>query len=308
MDKINFQKAYYIKLGLGGEFAKNSIENGFIRFGYDEISTDIILRGDEGEIKRETRRVYNERNRTRHFNALWNIINANELVLFITFYDSKLWYCFGRKSKIKEDNISRYKETQNGWKCKNIKGEYLYLSEITGIITKKQGFRGALSEFYGDDLIILKNLINGEHSEEFLELQKIKKDLVVSAAKCIQKLHWKDFEVLVDLIFRHSGWKRVSMLGGNMADIDLELQAPITNNRYCVQIKSQLNKKKFVECAKNFSGVGYKKLYFFVHDPEKDLEEFNNTYGNVELIFKEEIAKMAIEAGLMEWLAQKSSV
>lgn len=308
MGKINFQKAYYIKLGQGGEFAKNSIENGFIRFGYDEIITDIILRGDEEEIKQEAGRVYNNKNRNKYFNALWNIINADEQVLFITFYDSKLWYCFGRKSKIKEDNISRYKETQNGWKCKNVKEEYLYLSEITGKITKKQRFQGTLSEFQNDDLIILKNLINCEHSEEFLELQKIKKDLVVSVAKCIQKLHWKDFEILVDLIFRHSGWKRVSLLGGNMADIDLELQAPITNNRYCVQVKSQSNKEEFIRCAENFSGKGYEKLYFFVHNPKKDLEEFNNTYNNIELVFKEEIAKIAIEAGLMEWLAQKSSV
>lgn len=154
----------------------------------------------------------------------------------------------------------------------------------------------------------MKNLINCEHSKEFLELQKIKKDLIVSAAKCIQKLHWKDFEILVDLIFRHSGWKRVSMLGGNMADIDLELQAPITDNRYCVQIKSQSNKEEFIRYAKNFSGEGYKKLYFFVHDPEKDLEEYNNTYDNIELIFKEKIAEMTIEAGLMEWLERKSSV
>ena len=51
-------------------------------------------------------------------------------------------------------------------------------------------------------------------------------------------MHWKDFETLVDLLFRQAGWRRLSVLGETMKYADLELEEPITMERYQVQIKS----------------------------------------------------------------------
>jgi len=58
--------------------------------------------------------------------------------------------------------------------------------------------------------------------------------LAVAAKKAIEQLHWKDYETLVDLVFRDTGWIRVSILGQQVKGYDLELREPITQDKYQV--------------------------------------------------------------------------
>ena len=39
----------------------------------------------------------------------------------------------------------------------------------------------------------------------------------------LSPLHPNDFEILVDLVFRNAGWRRVSSVGGAMKFVDMEL-------------------------------------------------------------------------------------
>lgn len=52
-------------------------------------------------------------------------------------------------------------------------------------------------------------------------------------------LTWQDFELLVDLVFSSSGWRRLSQVGRTQKTIDLELVLPSTAERAFVQVKSQ---------------------------------------------------------------------
>lgn len=55
----------------------------------------------------------------------------------------------------------------------------------------------------------------------------------------IQNLQWKDFETLIDLIFRQAGWQKVGQTGKTQKTLDLELLAPVTGETAIVQIKAQ---------------------------------------------------------------------
>jgi hypothetical protein len=51
-------------------------------------------------------------------------------------------------------------------------------------------------------------------------------------------LGWRDFELLVDLVFTSSGWRRVGIVGKTQKTLDLDLILPSTGERAFVQVKS----------------------------------------------------------------------
>lgn len=55
----------------------------------------------------------------------------------------------------------------------------------------------------------------------------------------IAQLDWRDFEILVDLMFACGGWQRTSAVGDGEVDVDLLLTSPTTGEAGWVQIRSQ---------------------------------------------------------------------
>ena len=60
----------------------------------------------------------------------------------------------------------------------------------------------------------------------------------------VRGLWWKDFELLVDLIFAKLGWQRLSELGKTQRSIDLDVFSPITHDRAFVQVKSNTSPRE----------------------------------------------------------------
>jgi len=118
-------------------------------------------------------------------------------------------------------------------------------------------------------------------------------------------LNWKDFERLIDLIFRNAGWQRISELGQVQRTIDLELVNPITGERAVAQVKSESNLKEFNNYKKEFGGItGYDKFFYFVHTPAEDLKKYKKENGSekIKIYLADEIARLAISAGLFDWI------
>lgn len=125
--------------------------------------------------------------------------------------------------------------------------------------------------------------------------------------KAVRELHWKDYETLVDLVFRDSGWVRVSVLGQHAKAYDLELREPITGDRYVVQVKSRAGLADLHGTISQFSAEDYRRVFFLVHSPAKDLEAATDLPEHVELVAPGRLAELAIEAGLVTWLEDKVS-
>lgn len=126
-------------------------------------------------------------------------------------------------------------------------------------------------------------------------------------ASGIKELHWKDFELLVDLVFRAAGWIRESVLGQHAKGLDLELREPIMGDKYIVQVKSQAGLADVVSTAEQFSHLEYRRIFFVVHSPENSITIAKKFPKRVEIVTPERLAAMAADAGLARWIEDKVS-
>ena len=305
MIDINFNNAYYINLGEKGIWRESSIQENKIRIGWTNISLFDINEKKwniiECQIQKDSK---NKASATSDFNALKSIIESTDEDIWITFHASKLWWCKVGESKIYEDHISKFRKIKGKWEDCNKNGKPLIINQMSGKLTKTQGFRGTACKFEAKEE--LNRVLNDRPCPEYQEISEAKTTLINAVAIGLSTLHWKDFEILVDLIFRNSGWRRISLLGKAMKYVDMVLEEPITGDLYQVQVKSSAAKSDFEEYLKQFSSKDYRKLYFVVHSPAADLNNYRPPLGkNVELILPNRLAGMVVELGLINWLMEK---
>jgi len=305
-ETIKFDKAFFIKMGRKGAWEESAIKQGKIRIGWREIKLGDIQQERWDKIKKEIRTLSKtDGSASADFNALRNIYDADSNTVFITFYGGKLYWCKSKTTvkRVLEDDISKYRPVDGQWQCRDMKGEILDLSKVPGKISKVQRFSGTCCQVHEFD--ILFRLINGLHSEEYKAIEKARKQLTNEVKRGITLLHPKEFELLVELIFRQSGWRRVSVLGESLKDIDLELEDPITLDRYMVQIKSESNVKEFKEYAVRYNEQYKDKFRYFYYVVHTTKEKLRSDDERIKIVLPDELAKMVISSGLVDWLLNK---
>lgn len=305
-DAINFTNAYYIKLGVGGKWADSSINEDKARIGYAGWRLEQINTRSWEFLKTQYRHGYkNDASATTDLNALENFVVSNPEDIWVTFHSGKLWWCRLANGPLQEDDISKYRDTSGAWKNQDVNGRELLINQIPGSISKIQGFRGTVCKIH--EVEVLKRLINGIQSDAYQHIFNANSNLISQVENGLKLLHWKDFEALVDLVFREAGWQRISVLGETMKFTDMDLREPITNELYQVQVKSAASLSDFQQYADNFSHGSYRKLYFVVHSPEPNLVAYQATEcrNDIELIFPNKLAALVVDMGLTKWLLDK---
>jgi hypothetical protein len=311
MEPIVIKNAYYVKLGRGGAWADDSLQNGIIRIGWKNQTLDDINNWRESAI-RETELRSREKDGvttaksaiTNDTRALSKIVHSTPEDVWTTFHGPYMWWCRVGTDGIQQDAISKYRTVAGQWSKCDIEDKPLIINQLPGRLAMKQRFSGTICGFDEDQLDDLRRLLNRETSEESQAILKAKESLTKLVENGLALLHWKDFEILVDLVFRNAGWRRVSCVGETMKSVDMELEEPITGDRYQVQVKSDATMADFTEYADKFDGSDFRKLYFVVHNPK---EKWINapTYDDVELVLQERLAQMVVDFGLVNWLLEK---
>lgn len=307
MDTIRFTNAYYIKLGKGGKWEKSSIQENKMRIGWKDWELKEINQGDWDAIKENHRHEYKTKGAaTADINALKIITESTPDDIWITFYENQLWWCRLGEIGIDKDKVSKYRPLSEKWRCEDINQMVLFKDQIPGSISKIARFQATVCTLGKIELEALKRLLNNLPSEAHETISRIKTSLVTEVSKGMDLLHWKDFEILVDLVFRNAGWRRVSLLGEDMKDFDLVLEEPITRSIYPVQVKSRAPASVFEEFAKKFSSDKYRKMYFVVRVLDENLAAYpTEKYPDVELILQKQLAEMVVDLGLTDWLMKK---
>ncbi len=304
MDEIRFKKAYYIKLGRGGGWEKFSIEESRARIGWKSLTLDEINGKNWDSIREKHQSEYKSKGTaTADINALKTIVESTSEDIWVTFHARYLWWCRFGEPGILEDCVSRYRKLAGKWNNHDIKGNPLLINQIPGNISKVQRFQGTICKIRAIDA--LRRLINNQPSKASQSISEAEKKLEAEVEKGLKLLHWKDFETLVDLIFRNAGWRRVSLVGETLKYVDMELEEPVTGDLYQVQVKSSATTSDFKEYVQNFHHGSFKKLYFVVHSPESELSKYKSKGENVELILPKRLAKMIVKFGLTDWLLKK---
>lgn len=307
MNRINPTRAYYIKLGEEGCFEKQCIEvDHTLRLGYNEIPHDICVSGNWDAILG----IYIDKLGSdpgaakRHVNQIQAFYETTEDDLWVTFYDTKLWWCFAEQKILLQRDGSKLRPVEGKWCSSDINGIPLTMDRLSGSLLSMQGYRGTICSVREFDYMVRK--INAEQSQKEKDALDAAIKLRGSLAPIINNLPWKDFELLTDLIFRQAGWQRISEVGGKQKGIDIDLVSPIANERYCIQVKSSANKKVFYEFVENVGRIQeYAKYYFVVHKPAKNLKKALETDTH-KIWLAEDVARLIMSYGLVDWVLGKA--
>jgi GH24 family phage-related lysozyme (muramidase) len=307
MSRVDFSSAFYIKLGRGGEWEDDSISTGKLRFGWSQTLDDInagrwaLIEGQlraahEGKPKGEA---------TRALNGLRMIAESGPEDVWITFHEAKLWWTRVSSDPVERDGVSMFRRTAQPWRDEAGNGRLLVINDLPGRLAQIQGYRWTVCRVGCPDL--LRRTLSGTRSDLATAISSDRAALAQHLSEAIKELYWKDFETLVDLVFRDAGWIRVSVLGQHAKAYDLELREPITGDRYVVQVKSRAGLADLRATVANFSAKDFRRVYFVVHSPAKDLADATELTDLVEVLPPDRLARQAMDAGLPGWLEDKVS-
>lgn len=308
MEKIAATRALFIKLGEGGRWAAECLREGTLRLGYHEIPHDVCASGNWTEAERLLLEVSKDKGAAkRHVNQVCLFYEAPESVLWITFHSDRLWWCFSPPAVIAVDGTEKMRQTTDGWRDTDIRGELLIKGRLSGKVLAVEGFQGTICSVSEFDYLLHK--INGEVQPHVAAAQVALEGLVEALIPIIKKLHHKDLEILTDLIFRQAGWQRVGVTGGTEKDIDIDLISPITGERIAVQVKSQASAATWRGYRDKYADMrGFSKFYFVTHSPDKKLTAEAAAADDPSFILwgPGQLAYQAARNGLTGWLIDKA--
>jgi hypothetical protein len=316
---IQASRGLYVKLGREGIWEKLSLDGDAvhgpsIRFGYRDAPHALALAGDYGAIAELYRRqnAKTAGTATRFANELRLFYEAGPEVLWITFARDHLWWCFADREVVDlappdreraESVGTRLKRVRGRWLSADARGQPLRIVDLRGSLTALQGYRGTICALKPADLAYLLLRINGRDSAEASAVRAARDNLVSTLVPLIKGLHWRDFELLVELIFSHAGWRRVSLTGGPQKAIDLELELPLTNERAVVQVKSRTDQREVNACIEKLAeDPSATRAFIVYHSAEEAVSA--GTSGIV-LIGPAALAGRVVEAGLVGWVIGK---
>lgn len=308
MKRIQANKVLFIKLGQGGKFERECIEsNQTLRLGYREIDHKLCITGQWDKVHDYFITEENSKTfvATSHSNQIKQFYEEDEKTLWITFYANKLWWCFSKPEITLLADKTKTRPVIGKWSDKDINGNTLLAGNISGKLLKTQGFRGTICSVPEEKYALAK--INCEQMKEVVEVEQAMFNLKNKLTFLIQNLQWKDFETLVDLIFRQAGWQRVGDTGKTQKTLDLELFAPVTGERAIVQIKAQSDLQQFLSYQEQFATMNdYDKFFYVVHTAKNNLTTYENE-TETKLYLVDKVAELTISAGLVEWVIKKTS-
>lgn len=305
MEKISIVEVKYIKLGPGGEWEAECIQTGQIKFGYHETPNQLCIDGEWDKIHEIWEEIRGGRTATatNDVTQIKTFYTAQEDTVFITFHAGYLYWCRPTGDVTVLEDSSRTRETLDGWHNHSIKGAIFTTGSISGELHAIHGFRGTICNVKIAEYVIRK--INGEDSPEIMEFDNAEFGYLNSIHKLCKLLTWQDFELLVDLIFSQSGWRRVGSLGKTQKTVDLELELTTTRESALVQVKSTADNATFNEYMNRFrAGNGYDRMFFVWHSGPLNEEQ---SIDGVTLIGPNRLAELILDSGLTRWLRNKVS-
>ena len=308
MNKIKASKVLFIKLGRKGDWEEDCIEkNQTLHLGYDNVDHSECLKGNWKAVNDYYLQIMKctQGAATSHTNQIKHFYESNDTVLWITFYANKLWWCFSKPEIRLLPDKTKTRDVIGKWSNKDISGKELAADSLSGKLLRTKGFRGTICEVPESSYVLLK--INCVESLEVIETREALSNLETKLGALIKHLQWQDFEILIDLIFRQAGWQRLAETGKTEKTLDLDLLSPVTNEKAIVQIKSSSNFSEFRFYIAEFEKMkNYSKLFYVVHSPEKDLLPLPTT-EKIKLLLLDEITKLSINSGLINWIIKKAS-
>ena len=262
----------YIKLGEGGTWEEESIEHGqVLRLDCRKVPHDLCIQGACGEVLdvlREQRK--NARVAAHDPTQIQLFYEAPADVLWVTFFGDRMYWCFSKPEITLLSDGSKTRSVIDCWRFH----QYSWCA-VARFRTQRQA--PACAGISRNDLLRQRGRVHRSedqraHAARSGSSQNRTRELERTLEIIIRRLHWKDFEVLTDLIFRQAGWQRVSALGETLKNAGSHSGFTDHAERYGVQVNSTANRAEFERYRREFERMpDFSRFYFVVHTPSEDL-------------------------------------
>lgn len=304
LPKIKPQSVRYIKLGEGGAWERECVEQGTLRFGFESGETETFAWAQArqwDDLAAAWRASKSAGTATRFTNETRLFFEAGPSDLWVTFVGERFYWGFLEEGVPKPNNAdqSTIRRIKGGWKCVDRNGKDLLKSNLPGSITNLAAYRGTSCTVKAADHVVRR--INAELSEEVKLAETRRADLIEALVPLIRRLGPKDFEILVELIFGTSGWRRVDATGGTRKLLDLDLELPSTGERAFVQVKASTHQAEFDSYAQSRKDGVFSRMFYAFHTGN-----VRNEDAAITLIDADKLARMTLDAGLTDWVIRKT--
>lgn len=310
LPRIRPSDVRYIKLGGGGEWEKSCIEvEQTIRLGY-------VSPHHQDSLAKNWDAVLAYWNKFRNGNAATASNDLRQIrdfyeqppnTLWFTFYKRQLWWAFAQPTVSELPDLSRVRRVVGAWCGTDILGRPLWEESLDGRLSQIVGYRGTICGVSVEVAEYLVRRINGDRSDEVVRAEAAVAELERAVEQLIKGLYWKDFELLIDVVFSRAGYQRVSVLGKTQKDIDIDFESPVTRRRAFVQVKSQASMEVFKHCVDQFRTMPQYDDFFFVCHSPLGISGSHSDHPNVHLLTGPTLARLVIDAGLVGFLISKRS-
>lgn len=296
----------YVKLGEGGAWEKDCLARGVLRMGFgSDLDQGFALcqaKDWAGFAAMWRAQGRNPSVATRFANETRLFAEDDGSTLWITFSEQRLFWAMlepeGRMTRM-YDGDSTYRPVVGGWRDHDIHGKRLIKGNLAGDLVSLAAYRGTSCGVPRHDYVVRK--INGLRADEVEAAENALARMQETTLAVIRSLQPNDFELLVDLIFTQSGWRRVGILGGTQKTLDLDIVLPSTGERAMVQVKSATTSDELAEYISKLDPNGpHKRLFYVFHSGEAQTAD-----ARVSVLGPERIARMTLDAGLMRWVMDK---
>ncbi|MCV3243298.1 restriction endonuclease [Mesorhizobium sp. ZC-5] len=306
-EMVEPQQVRYIKLGSGGIWAKPAIAASEIDFSYREIPHELCVGGAWEAVKEKL--AGSKASPGAVTSALREVREFYELgpnCLWITIHGGHLWWAFAESEVVwrggpEKVRGPRFRRTIGKWSKSDVAGRDLRVEQITSRLTQVAGYRGTICKVDAKDYLIRR--INAIVEPVVAKAEAARDVMISAASEMITGLHWKDFEVMTDLIFARSGWQRTTTVGED-ADHDILLEQPSTGETAFVQVKSKADGKVFDNYMERFRQSGLDRFFFVCHTP-KGIAQMSPS-KNVHVWHGATLADITVKNGLFDWLIQRT--
>jgi hypothetical protein len=306
LEPISPTSVRYIKLGEHGRWEKECLKDGTIRIGFGNGRPErfqLCLAGRWNEVADSfVAEGKDKGTATRFSNELRIFFEDEGSTLWITFIGERLyWGLLEQSEPAPSSDLGGVSRTvKDGWRWTDLRDDPLTKDRLSGALTKLAGYRGTSCDVDVADYVIRR--INGKKTPQVERAVAASLQMKGAVVDLLRLLTPQDFELLVDLVFSTSGWRRLGIVGRTQQTLDLDLLLPSTGDRAFVQVKSKTTSAELAEYVTKIQQGAYDKMFYVFHSGEAETVD-----ERVTVIGPRRLADLVMDAGLVSWLIHKIS-
>ena len=200
----------YIKLGQNGRWSARAFREGIVPFGFEQVDHASCSAGDWDRVRQELVAAgRSPAGATQGVRELKDFYELDDKCLWVTFADGHLRWAFAEADVTPRDDDGeggprRYRRTRDGWHRHSLAGDALTTRSLSSALTRVAGYRMTVCCVEREAYLLRR--IQGVREPLQAEAEAAKAAVQQVAMNMIAQLDWRDFEIMVDLIFARGGW------------------------------------------------------------------------------------------------------